>query len=149
MFRNFFLIIFFSTLFFPAVGQTYKRKIDWLKSSKEFETKKDDSKKSSHAEGVFVHFEQARYPDSETMVPYYFELIPINPGVYSNEQVEVSVINRVYEPMASDNTILDLSKIESEPDVTFEVGISRKKSFLTVICSYFVLQKEFPQWVPR
>ena len=132
MFRNLFLILLANIFFLPVHGQTYKRTIDWFKSSKEIEMKKDDSKKNHQADKGFIHFEQAIYPNPETMLPFYFELIGLKSGVYNDEQVVARVVNRVYEAMPDDFTIIDFTKVDEGFNPTFEVGVSRKKSFLQV-----------------
>lgn len=70
-------------------AQIYNRNINW-----EFQQTGEN-----YIESDYLFFPNAVYDDHETMIPSYFELIPISSSINNIDQLSINIENTVYTPL--------------------------------------------------
>lgn len=79
----------------------------------------------------YLHFENAIYPGSEKLWPYFYNILPLTTG---NETVEVKITDAVYEEIAAN----ELNKLSGNTDFPANIEISQvvyyqqKKPYLEI-----------------
>jgi hypothetical protein len=119
--RFLFLICLFSPLTLFAQYSSGLKSIEWLPV------------KTEVIDGQTIHylyFKNADYPDLNTLIPNYYELIKIE----NNFEFEVELEETTYEPFLNEEikNINNLDKIPSQIVVTSHVTYMRKEPYLQV-----------------
>lgn len=108
-------------------AQTLTRSISWHNNQqKEIKSK---SANEAYTKIPIFSFDDAIYPDPETLLPYYFELIPLPANIKSTEQVDVAVRKQVFKPVDNESDI-NIDLVKKQKETFHSVNISRKISYL-------------------
>ena len=120
--RFVFLVCFLSPVILFAQYSSGLRTIDWLPVKTEI---------INGQTYQYLYFKNADYPDLNTLIPNYYELIKIE----NNLEFEVQLEETRYEPFLNEEikNIKNLDKIASQIVVTSHVSYMRKEPYLQVI----------------
>ncbi len=79
---------------------------------------------------TIIYFEKASYPDYNTLLPYYFERIPLKNNI--NKIISIELTDIKYKPFEDDNIskVKNLSDIDNNFNLSYSIEYERKKPFL-------------------
>ena len=114
-------------------GEILERKLDW-QPSRQYHQYLD---KNNIISGDYLHFKEARYFNSQTLLPYYYELIPLNnAGNYS-----VKLVNKQFTEVSEKSALNQEAKNSLKEKIQVQAGLQfdRNKPFVQV--SFVPLRK--------
>jgi hypothetical protein len=121
----FFILVF---VLIPIFSQSQnihlKRKLNW-QENRNFHHYLD---KNNIISGQYLFFEDARYFDNQTQLPYYYEIIPLN----SAQNYSVHLENKEFDRVAEETVLNDEAKNTLGEEISVKSGLrfERSKPFM-------------------
>jgi hypothetical protein len=147
MSRSFILLFLLFLFSFNGVSQIYNRHIDWptAKNSSEHDSENAASPRKNYP---YLWFDNVAYPDPISMLPHYYELIPLPNRINHSSQISVSIDDQGFELLNdAEQRIIDAIEISliEEQKFDFRVHKSRGESYLQVTVPAIRLNKSTGQ----
>ena len=109
----------FCLIIIPLISQSQTdkldRKLEWLDSRKYHHYLDENNIISEN----YLYFENARYFDSQTFLPYYYEIIPLNTA----QKYSVELVNKRFAELSSETLLNEEAKSFIEDEIHIESGL--------------------------
>lgn len=118
-------VIAFCFVLIPLLSQSQtnilERKLEW-RDSREYHQYLD---RDNIISGKYLHFEEARYFDSQTLLPFYYEIIPLT----SAREYSIELTNKKFEKLSSESILNEAAKesLQNEIQIESHLRFDRKK----------------------
>ena len=133
MYRFIFPVCFIIFFTGQSVSQSYKRTIDWATEEEPGRSRLDISSDETYVKPYLKLIDKGEYPDIESMLPHFAEVIKISNSFFDISQVEVTIVDKIYKPLTSLELAIiqgiELEKIGKQNE-SFAVFKSREISYL-------------------
>lgn len=121
-------IILFCYVLIPLTSQSQtnilERKLEW----RDFRKYHQYLDRDNIISGEYMHFEDARYFDSQTLLPSYYEIIPLNKA----QAHSIKLDDKKFEPLSSESVLNETAKNALQDTIQVETNLQfdRNKPYL-------------------
>ena len=122
--KSLFSIFLFCYVLLPLTSQSQttilERKLEWLDSRKYYQY----LDRNNIISGEYMHFEGARYFDSQSLLPSYYELIPLN----NAQEHSIKLVDKKFESVSSASVLNETAKKSLHTNIQVESRLQFDRS---------------------